>query len=171
MTELIAAIPFELPHRHARGFWKKMERARREEAQSLVELALLMPLFLVILLGSAEFARFAWAAVLTSNAARAGAAFGAVSPTNAINGTGIATAAANDSTNLSGLNTTSSVSCYCIYGNNTAGSCAPSGAASLQAFCGASPIVDYITVNTMSTVTVFGRQFTANGQATMVIAQ
>jgi Flp pilus assembly protein TadG len=176
MTNLTTEIPFGLLFRRRDGYCKATSTARPEEAQSLVELALLMPLFLVILLGSAEFARFAWAAVLTSNAARAGAAYGAQSPNKAGTGNapGIATAAANESVNLPGLITTSTVSCYCAYGPDTGGQCFPP-APDPQTVCvdatgAAIPLVDYITVNTTSTVTVFGRQFTATGQSTMVIA-
>jgi hypothetical protein len=173
MTKLNAQIPLDRPPRRARRFREAVENTRREEAQSLVELALLMPLFLIILLGSAEFARFAWAAVLTSNAARAGAAWGSVNPQNATNATGgIQTAAAAESVNLPGLVATSSISCYCAYGKNTNGLCSNPDP---QSFCvdatgAAIPLVDYITVNTTSTVTVFGHQFTAKGQSTMVIA-
>jgi Flp pilus assembly protein TadG len=150
-----------------RDCWKS-RRTRRQEGQSLVELALVLPLFLVILLGSAEFARFAWAAVLTSNAARAGAAFGSQNPANAGDASGgIEAAAAADSVNLTGLTTAPpTISCVCSNGNaiqncfNTALSDCPSPAI----------ITDYVTVNTTSTVSIFGRSFTATGQSTMVVA-
>jgi Flp pilus assembly protein TadG len=152
--------------------WKAMGRARREDAQSLVELALMMPLFILILLGSAEFARFAWAAVLTSNAARAGAAFGAVNPTYAKNTAGIQAAAAADSVNLTGLTTTPGISCVCSSGASIR-SCITTALTDCAA---PATITDYITVNTTSTVTPLGHypglptSFTATGQSTMVIA-
>jgi Flp pilus assembly protein TadG len=167
MTNLISEIEFDLPLQWPRGCWDARS-ARREEAQSLVELALVLPLFLLILLGSAEFARFAWAAVLTSNAARAGAAWGAVGPANAGDATGgIEAAAAADSVNLTGLTTAPpTISCVCSNGNaiqncfNTALTDCPSPAT----------IIDYVHVNTTSTISVFGHSFTATGQSTMVVA-
>jgi hypothetical protein len=134
----------------------------------------MMPLFLLILLGSAEFARFAWAAVLTSSAARAGAAFGAYSLENAGNSDGIKLAAAKDSVNLTGLTTIPSNSCTCSNGawSGTGLACSNS-----LSFCPApATIINYVTVNTSSTVTPLGNypglptSFTATGQSTMVVA-
>jgi Flp pilus assembly protein TadG len=145
-----------------------MGSARREDAQSLVELALVMPLFILLLVGSAEFARVAWAAVLTSNAARAGASFAAQNPGNSVNTAGIQAAAAADSVDLTGLTTAPpTVTCVCSNGNTIpAGQCS-----NALTYC-ATPatITNYVTVNTTSTITVFGYSFTPTGQATMVVA-
>jgi hypothetical protein len=172
MTNLMTEIPFDVPPQWQLGKYRANRSVRHEEAQSIIELALTVPLLLFLLLGSTEFARFAWAAVLTSNAARAGAAYGAQSPTKAgtVNAPGILTAAANESVNLPGLTTTSTVLCYCAYGPDTQGKCFPPDPDPLTV-CGAIPLVDYIKVNTTSTVTVFGHQFTARGQSIMVIAK
>jgi Flp pilus assembly protein TadG len=166
MANLMAEIPLQLslPHRRG-GKWKAPKAARREDAQSLVELALLMPLFILLLLGSAAFAQFAWAAVLTSNAARAGAAFGAVNPNNAKNKAAIQAAAAADSVNITGLTTDRTRSCACSDGTAIA-DCTNS-----LASCPApKTIINYVQVNSTSTVTLFGRSFTATGQSTMVVA-
>ncbi len=74
-----------------------------------MELALTLPLLLLILLGAAEFARFAWASIVTTNAARAGAQYGAQTNTTASDATGMQTAALNDGVNLAGLTATSSL--------------------------------------------------------------
>ena len=165
MTEISGNL--SLPQRSGR--MKLIGTARREDAQSLVELALVVPLFILLLVGSAEFARFAWAAVLTSNAARAGAAWGAVNIANAANATGgIQAAAAADSVNLTGLTTaTPIISCVC-----SDGTAIPAGQCSTALSYCVSPaiITNSVTVNTSSTVSVFGRNFTATGQSTMVIA-
>jgi Flp pilus assembly protein TadG len=147
----------------------------REEAQSIIELALMLPLFLFILVGSAEFARFAWASVLTSNAARAGATYASLSVINAQNLGKIQTIAANDSVNLSGLTTTRTLSCACSDGN-AIGDCSQSATV-----CGAT-VINYVQVNTTSTVTplasflwgygaLLPSSFTATGHAKMVIEQ
>lgn len=155
------------PLRSSGGHWKAIGSARREDAQSLIELALVLPLFLLILLGSAEFARFAWAAVLTSNAARAGAAFAAESPANSVKTAAIQAAAAADSVNLTGLTTAPpSISCICSNGAAIT-SCITTALTDCPA---PATITDFVTVNTTSTVTVFGHSFTATGQSTMVVA-
>ena len=148
-----------------RGAHKKLRMsASREDAQSLVELALVVPLFLLLLLGSAEFARFAWAAVLTSNAARAGASFGAHSPENSVNTDGIKLAAAADSVNLTGLTTIPGLSCTC-----SNGALIQDCQAALNDCPATATITDYVHVNTTSTVSIFGQSFTATGESIMVV--
>ena len=168
MANLTTEISLNLSFRQRRdGNWRAFGSARREDAQSLVELALLLPLFILLLIGSAEFARFAWAAVLTSNAARAGAAWGAVDPANAGDATGgIEAAAAADSVNLTGLTTTPGLTCVCSNGN-VIGNCFKTALSDCPA---PATITDYVTVNTTSTVSMFGHSFTATGQSTMVVA-
>jgi Flp pilus assembly protein TadG len=170
MTNLMREIPFDLPPQRQLGKYRADRSTRHEEAQSLVELALLMPLFISILLGSAEFARFAWASVLTSNAARAGAAFGAESLNNAGNTAGVQAAAAADSVNLTGLTTAPpTISCGCSNGTaisdckNSLASCAPPAT-----------ISNFVQVNTSMTlpwgfVRGVGPNFTVTGQSIMVI--
>jgi Flp pilus assembly protein TadG len=151
----------------------RKQNIHREEAQSLVELALLTPLFILLLLGSAEFARFGWAAVLTSNAARAGAAYGSQNAVTAIDTAGIQSVAASDSVNLTGLATTSSVSCVCS--NGTA---IPDCTKALT-YCPASSgtILDYVQVSTSSTVSPLVHypglpiRLTVTGKSIMVIEQ
>jgi Flp pilus assembly protein TadG len=167
MANLMIEVPLNLSlSRKTGGNWEGFGGARREDAQSLVELALLMPLFVLLLLGSAEFARFGWAAVLTSNAARAGASFGAQNPANSVNTVGIQRAAGYDSVNLTGLTTTSSISCVC----STGASITSCTATALTDCPAPATITDYVQVNTTSTVTMFGHSFTATGQSTMVVA-
>jgi Flp pilus assembly protein TadG len=171
MTNRMTEIPLDAPLQRLLGKYRAKRSARCEEAQSLVELALMVPLFLLILLGSAEFARFAWAAVLTSSAARAGAAFGARSLMNAGNSDGIKAAAASDGVNLTGLTTTPSTSCACSNGTSI-----PDCKNSLSYCPAPATIINYVTVNTSSTVTPFGHypglptSFTATAQSTMVVA-
>ena len=172
MTNLMTEISLKHSLLWNRGGQRKaIGSVRREDAQSLVELALVVPLFILILLGSAEIAQFAWAAVLTSNAARAGASFGAYSPTYAANATGgIQAAAAADGVNLTALTTTPSpaVTCVCSNGNTIP----PGQCSNALSYC-ASPatITNYVTVNTTSTISIFGHSFTTTGKATLVVAQ
>jgi Flp pilus assembly protein TadG len=115
-------------------------RLHKETAgQSLIELALTVSVLTLILLGAAEFGRVAYAAVEVSNAARAGAAYAAQNGSTVSDTTGIATAAANDAANLTGLTTTSSHSCVCSDG--TSSTCTAGD-------CSASHIEETVTVNT-----------------------
>ncbi|MBV8437569.1 MAG: pilus assembly protein [Silvibacterium sp.] len=110
--------------------------------QSLIETALLGSLFVVLLLGVGELGRVAYASIEVANAARAGAAYGMQNGATASDSTGIATAAANDAANLTGLTTTSSTSCVCSDG--TSSTCAIGD-------CSASHIEEIVTVNTSVT--------------------
>ena len=53
-----------------------------ESGNALVELAITLPLFVLLILGAGEIANLAWASVEINNAARAGAAYGSVSRAN-----------------------------------------------------------------------------------------
>ena len=72
------------------GLW------RGQSGQSLVELALITPILLVLVLGIAEMGRYAYISILVSNAARAGAAYGAQSLAQSVDAVGITNAADND---------------------------------------------------------------------------
>jgi Flp pilus assembly protein TadG len=109
----------------------------------MVETALIFPMLLALLIGAAEFARVAYAAIEVANAARAGAQYGAQSGFNASDTTGIATAASKDAANVTGLVTTSSVSCICSDG--TASTCANTD-------CANSHTEEILTVNTQVTI-------------------
>ncbi len=173
MPEHMTQITFHSELSHNGITLKPEPVVYREEAQSLIELALLVPLFMLLVLGSTEIARFAWASVLTSNAARAGAQYGAQNPITAIDIPGIKAHAASDSVNLTGLTTTPTLTCACSNGNAIT-NCI-SGAVSS---CGApATILDYVQVNTTSTVTPLMHypglptSFTATGKSIMVVEQ
>jgi Flp pilus assembly protein TadG len=67
-----------------------------EGGQSLVELALILPLLLLLLVGIIEIGRFSYYSILVANAARAGAQYGAQSLITAADVAGIRAAAHND---------------------------------------------------------------------------
>jgi Flp pilus assembly protein TadG len=74
--------------------------------QSLLEVALLLPMLVALLLGVIELGRYSYISILVGNAARAGAGYGAQSLTQAIDTAGIQSAADNDFQN-NGQNTAS----------------------------------------------------------------
>ena len=95
--------------------WRCLARLheRRERGQSLVELAFVVPLLLLLLVGIVEIGRFAFYSIVVSNAARAGAQYGAQSLATAADTAGITAAANNDGQGGTGLTVTSSQLCGC----------------------------------------------------------
>jgi Flp pilus assembly protein TadG len=111
---------------------------RSQAGQTLLELALLLPIFLLLALGVIEFGRYAYIGILVGNAARAGAAYGMQSLPQSVDTTGITTAAGNDFTNngqsLTNLAVSSTVACGCDgSGTVAAASCTGVGAGSCAA--------------------------------------
>ena len=151
-------------------------KAMRDDAgQSLVELALVLPVFVLLILGAVEFGQLAYAAIEVSNAARAGVQYGAQSPATAADLAGMVTAAQNDGSNVFqtyGLTVTPSNFCSCS--NAPAVSVGTGACPSAAATCSANGarVLNYVEVITSATVTPlihypgFGG-FTLNGQAIM----
>ncbi len=92
-----------------------------EEGSALVELALSLPLLSVMLLGSAEFARLAYASIEVSNGAHAAVMYATSSLAASSDLGGITNAAQSDSANLSGGNvvTVKSVTTTCTCADTT----------------------------------------------------
>ena len=86
----------------------------RQSGQTVVEMALLLPLLLMLLVGVIEIGRYAYFDILISNAARAGAQYGAQSLIQAADVAGIRTAAQNDG--LAAMTITSLQECGCNAG-------------------------------------------------------
>src|SRR5271165_4885311 len=130
--------------RAGRFGWRKF--LREECGNSIIEVALMMPLFSLALFGSAEFGRLFFDAIEVSNAAYAGASYGAQTRYTAANTSAIQLAATNDATDVSGMTAVATASCTCT--NGTTVTC--STAASLCV----SParILEYVQVNTAATV-------------------
>jgi Flp pilus assembly protein TadG len=92
-------------------------RSSSQRGQTILELALLLPMLLLLLLGVIELGRYAFISILVGNAARAGAAYGAESLVSSVDAVGIAAAADNDFQNngqdVNNLMVTSFPSCGC----------------------------------------------------------
>jgi Flp pilus assembly protein TadG len=125
----------------------KTRNFRRQSGQALIEMAFVVPLLLLLVLGVIEIGRYAYIAILVGNAARAGADYGAQSSAQSVDTTGIQNAAYYDfaggttsSSSANGLSrstltVTSVVACGCDSGgaitsagcttgvNPTAGAC------------------------------------------------
>ena len=79
-----------------RQYKLRSARFHASGGQTIVELALLLPVLLLLLVGVTEVGRYAYFDILVSNAARAGAQYGAQSLIQAADATGIEAAAHND---------------------------------------------------------------------------
>ena len=100
--------------------WRQ-NRSSQEAGQSLVELAVALPLMLLMLLGVVEFGQVAYVSIELSKAAMAGVQYGAQNGNTATDNTGIQNAASAAAPDLPGLTATSSFSCVCSDG--TASTC------------------------------------------------
>lgn len=107
--------------------------AGSQSGQALVELALVLPLLLVLALGVIEIGRFAYISILVGNAARAGSAYGSRGLVQSADTTRIANAAKYDfagatsgTTNTNGLDqSTLSVSSVNTCGCDSNGTVSP----------------------------------------------
>ena len=96
----------ERPRRHKRS----------ESGGALVELTVITPLLLVMCLGVADFGRVLYHAIVLSQAARAGAAYGAQSNGRAGDTGGIRQAAEEAAQNIAPIVVTSQRVCECLSG-------------------------------------------------------
>ncbi len=144
----------------------------KETGQALVELALVVPVFTILLIGAAEFGRLAYADIEVCNAARAGVAYGAQSHVTAADTTGIQTAATQDAPNVESITATVTDTCSCSDGTSGV-TCANAGVKCVSP----GRILETVQVNTTATVSMgihlTGNtgSFTLHGLANMRVAQ
>jgi len=100
----------------------RFDLLRNEYGGSLVELAMTLPLFALMLLGSVDFGRAYFLATEVAGAAHAAAVYGSQNPTDT---TGMQTAAQDDAPNVPNLSvTTPTYGCECADGSSYSASCA-----------------------------------------------
>lgn len=151
-----------------------------ERGQGTLELALCLPLFLLLIAGGAEIANLAWASVQVNNAARAGAAYGSISRANAASTTNIQTAAQNEAPRLlttPSTQVTSTQLCYCVT-SGTPGSADAGCTNTNLSTCPAPGVIQMaIKVNTSVTVSTLihyiglPSTYTVRGQAIVGVQQ
>lgn len=144
---------------------------RSDTGQSLVELALMFPIFILLLVGAAEFGRLAYAAIEVSNAARAGASYGSLSHITASDFPNIELAATTDAANLTGVTATATNFCACSTGGTITCSTA------LTSCPSPARIIEYVQVNTSASfdplfhLPGIPTTFPLSGQAIMRVEQ
>jgi Flp pilus assembly protein TadG len=90
------------------------------EGSSLIELALLLPLFLFLFVGAVDFGRAYFVAIEVAGAAQAGALYGVQNPSDVA---GMESASLEAASNLSGLSSTATYGCECSDGTSGVASC------------------------------------------------
>jgi Flp pilus assembly protein TadG len=122
-----------------------------QDGQSLVELALAMPLLIALLFGAVELGTVTFEAIELTNSARAAVQYGAQTPITAVDSSGILAAAKQDALDLSTSSGASnfaakvSSSCTCSNGSVAAACTIPS--------CPTSQLEQVLTVQTSATFT------------------
>ena len=151
-----------------RSIWGVLQRS---DGDGMIELALMMPMFTLILAGAADFARIAYASIEVSNAARAGIQYGMQNLNTMSDLTGMKNAATNDAVDVSAM--TATASDYCVCTDGTTVTCANAGTKCIAP----ARILHYVQVNTTAKLnTLFNypglpTTLTLNGQATTRVLQ
>jgi Flp pilus assembly protein TadG len=153
------------------GMIARRAAIRSDMGQSFIELALVLPVFILLIVGAAELGRLAYASIEVSNAARAGVAYGAQNHITASDNRGIQLAATMDTPKVTSLIATATQSCSCSDG--TAITCANAATKCVSP----ARIIEYVQVNTHADVdTLFhfpgiASTVTLGGQAIMRVEQ
>jgi Flp pilus assembly protein TadG len=136
----------KFPRRVIQRWYARLSASTCPEAgASLVETALLTPMLSLLLLAVIDVGRLAYMSIEVSNAARAGASYGAQSSATAVNSTGMVQAAKNDAPDLSGLSPSATHFCTCSNGGGSV-TCALSS-------CPGARLLLYVQVSTSATYT------------------
>jgi len=137
----------------------KLNTIRDTCGQSLIEIAVVLPLFILLLFGAAEYGRLCYIGIEVTNAAHAGADYGVQNRATASDNAGITTAATNDGANLTNMSVTPRHLCAATYSDPP------------STDCSGTPAIEYVQVNTQVTVASlfnsygFGGNYTLHGQA------
>jgi hypothetical protein len=149
-------------------YFNGISMLRDQSGNTLIELALGMMLCMTLVLGAGECGRLAYAAIEISNAAHAGAQYGAQTHTTASDTSGMQNAALLDGPDVTGLSAQGSHFCQCSDG--TASTCKATD-------CSTSRIIEYVRVNTSGTVDPkiyvpgLPKSYTITGTAIMRVVQ
>jgi len=119
--------------------------ARREDGNSLIETALVLPVLLLLLVGAVDIGRGFRAAMIVNAAARTGAAYGIHYPTDVA---GMALAAKTDTSKLVTVTPVATYGCECSDGTSATASCSsePTCSSSMNS-------VYYVELDTSATYT------------------
>jgi Flp pilus assembly protein TadG len=144
MTSRLKHSILNVDHRSRGG----SSRARdSERGSSLVELAFMLSFMLLLAIGVIDFGRAFYDSIEVSNAARAGAQYGELNPSDT---TGMIAAAKSDASDISAITATAAIGCMCSDGTGASANCATTPS------CGSSARqLNYVQVNTSYTYTTY----------------
>jgi Flp pilus assembly protein TadG len=120
--QLKPATTLGAPYKRARGYSDSVKRTKTQSGGGVIELGLLFSVLLLLLLGVIDFALVTQQSMVVSEAAYAGAQYGAFTG-NSSNTTMMQTIATNSATGISGFAATATKWCACSAGG-TSVSCA-----------------------------------------------
>ena len=161
---------------------RKTERSVPAHAgMALVEVALIVPLLALLLVGLIEVGRYGYFSIVVANAAHAGAQYGAFSAQTA-GDTGsaggiVAAAKADGQNNIKAIQATAQDVCACWNSRSGTESPAPPTAAACGQVCTSGRNVTYVKVNTTGTFNAMfdypslPSSFTVSSQAIMRVHQ
>jgi Flp pilus assembly protein TadG len=109
-----------------------------EQSSSLVELALVMPMLVLLMVGAIDFGQAYYVSIEVTSAAEAGASYGVLNLTDTA---GMASAALLDAADVPTMTATATWGCECSDGTNATVSCATTPTCTAN-------LVDYVDVNT-----------------------
>jgi Flp pilus assembly protein TadG len=136
---------------------KRMPSRGSDTGAALVELAITMPMLVLILVGTIDFARVFYTGIALENAARAGAQYGSNSLGQSGDFAGMQNAAIN-SVNTTGISAVASRLCQCAtLDGATFSNTSPSAnncSATESVACGSGRLVITVTVTTSKTFTL-----------------
>lgn len=141
---------------------------RASRGQALVETAVIVPVLVLLSVAAVDMGRAAYTAMLVTNAAHAGAMYGAQNNATAADNAGMQQAALNDGQNLSGLGATASHVCTCATSGASAPDCSLGD-------CLGDRLLEYAKVDTTATYTPIGKYpglpstFTLKGEALLLV--
>jgi Flp pilus assembly protein TadG len=130
-------------------------RACGETGNALVELAVALPLLVLTLIGTTDFARVFYMSIELTNAARAGAQYGAFSPGHSTN-VAVMQSTATAAVNITGVTATAAQLCQCATDSGTFSPTTPANScttAAATACTGGTHRVMTVTVTTTKTFT------------------
>ncbi|HTV53741.1 MAG TPA: TadE/TadG family type IV pilus assembly protein [Terriglobia bacterium] len=166
-------VTIQLRHRKKALAARLREAKQSERGSSLVELALLLPLLVLMFLGVVEIGRIFYVSIEVNNAAEAGAAYGAQSNITAGDTAGMERVAQEDAANVPGLTATASYYCAC---STAAGSVTNLGSCADACAAGDHQVI-FVQVYTSASFTTLSHfpglptPFTTYGKAVMRVSQ
>jgi Flp pilus assembly protein TadG len=145
--------------------------ARGDSGSALAEIAVVLPMLVLLLIGLIEVGRYGRYLIMTGNAARAGVQYGAQNTITALDIAGMRAAAKTDAQNDAGLSANPTSFCQCADGS--ASTCLPTDCSSSHRLV----FVQVDTTGTWPSLTNFPylpaslRTITIQGRAVMRVAQ